>query len=250
MLQTMKPDEERLVPYSVELSVFVMDNVESHNENVYRVVIRNGQLKSHYVQVAQTTYHFNNKSDMPQVVYLEHPRATREWKLYDTPEPHEVTENYWRFRFNIEPKTMTPFVVKARQTLYSQFNLTDITDHTLNIWIGQKYLDAKTQKTLKQAIDLRQEAAKIDRLLQDLEKQRLSVHDEQKRIRENLQAIGDRPGEKELRERYLKTLNSQEDRLEKIDKDAKKNIEARDDCREKMNVILAKLEYDAELADL
>jgi chromosome segregation ATPase len=128
--------------------------------------------------------------------------------------------------------------------------LTDITDHTLNIWIGQKYLDAKTQKTLKQAIDLRQEAAKIDRLLQDLEKQRLSVHDEQKRIRENLQAIGDRPGEKELRERYLKTLNSQEDRLEKIDKDAKKNIEARDDCREKMNVILAKLEYDAELADL
>ena len=61
-----------------------------------------------------------------------------------------------------------------------------------------------------------------------------AIHTEQKRIRENLQAIGDRAGEKELRERYLKTLNAQEDRLEKIDNETAAQIKARDACREKI----------------
>jgi hypothetical protein len=247
MLETMKPDEERLVPYSVELGVHVLDNIDSHSDRVHRVVIRKGVLKAHYVKVEQTTYHLNNKSDAAQIVYLEQPRASREWKLFDTPEPHEITENYWRFRFTIEPKKVAAFVVKAKQTLFSTFSLTEVTEHTLSIWIEQKYLDAKTQKAMQQAIELRQEIAKIESGLQTLEKERTKIHEEQKRIRENLQSIGDRPGEKELRERYLKTLNAQEDRLDKIDKDAAAKIEARDSGREKLNTMLAKLEYDADI---
>jgi hypothetical protein len=142
---------------------------------------------------------------------------------------------------------VTAFVVKARQTLFNVFGLSEVSENQLAAWIDQKYLDAKTQKTLRQALELRQETTRIDRALQALEKQRVALHEEQKRIRENLQSIGDRPGEKELRERYLKTLNSQEDKLEKIDKDAQKNIEKRDDCRETMSSILAKLEYEAEI---
>src|SRR5262249_20010001 len=158
----------------------------------HRVVIRNGQLTAHFVRIEQTTYHLNNKSDMPQIVYLEHPRGAREWKLVDTPEPHEVTENFWRFRFDLEPKKTTKFVVKARYTLQTVHGLTELAESQLGLWIEQKYLDAKTQKTLRQAIELRREIAKIEGSLQALEKQRLGVHEEQKRIRENLQAIGDR----------------------------------------------------------
>jgi hypothetical protein len=247
MLETMKPDEERLIPYSVELSVHVLDHVDSHTDRAHRVVIRKGQLRAHYVQVEQTTYHLNNKSDTAQVVYLEHPRSSREWNLFDTPEPHEVTERYWRFRSTIEPKTVTAFVVNQRQTLSSVSGLAEMSDGQLALWIDQKYLDAKTEKMLRQATELRHEASNIDAALKDLEKQRVTIHNEQKRIRENLQSIGDRPGEKQLRERYLKTLNAQEDRLEKIDKEVAENIKSRDGCREKMNAILAKLEYDAEV---
>ena len=87
------------MPYAVELGVSVLDNVDSHDDRVHRVVIRKGTLKTHYTQVQQTTYTFNNKSDAEQTVYLDHPRGGKEWKLFDTPEPHEITENYWRFRF-------------------------------------------------------------------------------------------------------------------------------------------------------
>ncbi|HZZ77519.1 MAG TPA: hypothetical protein VFE62_03310 [Gemmataceae bacterium] len=247
MLETSKPDDERLVPYCVELAVHALDNIDSHSDRVHRVVIRNGMLRAQYRYIEKTTYHFNNKSDMAQVVYLEHPRASREWKLYETPEPHEITENYWRFRFTIEPKKVTAFVVQAQQALSNQFALADVSDQQLAVWIDQKYVDAKTQKTLKAAIDLRVEAAGIDASLNDLEKERASIHNEQKRIRENLQSIGDRPGEKQLRERYLKVLNAQEDRLEAIDKETAAKIKARDACREKLDALVSKLEYEAEV---
>jgi hypothetical protein len=184
---------------------------------------------------------------MPHVVYLQHPRSSREWKLYETAEPHEITENYWRFRFSLEPKKVTAFIVKAQQTLFNYFALADITDQQLALWIDQKYLDAKTQKTLKQVIDLRQEAGQIDGMLKTLEKERTNIHNEQKRIRENLASLGDRLGEKELRERFIRTLNTQEDRLEQIDKEVQEKTKSRDACREKMNTLLAKLEYDAEV---
>src|SRR6185312_12302496 len=36
MLDTIKPDDHKLLPYAVELSVAVLDNVDSHMENVHR----------------------------------------------------------------------------------------------------------------------------------------------------------------------------------------------------------------------
>lgn len=247
MLETTKPDDQRLVPYAVELSVHVLDNIDSHQDKAHQIVIRRGQLKAHYVQVQKTTYTLNNKSDVEQIIYLEHPRAGTEWKLFDTPEPHEITENFWRFRSTLPAKKVTKFVVQQRQTLEAAYALSDLTDHQMSLWINQKYLDAKTEKTVRQAAELRAEAGKLDTALAQLDKERTAIHNEQKRIRENLQALGDRASEKELRERFIKTLNSQEDRLEQIDKEAKAKIEARDECREKINDMLAKLEYDASV---
>src|SRR5438105_9941575 len=60
MLETLKPDEKRLIPYAVELSVHVLDNVESFTEKVHKVVIRDGRLTRHSSQVRQTTYHLDN----------------------------------------------------------------------------------------------------------------------------------------------------------------------------------------------
>ena len=70
---------------------------------------------------------------------------------------------------------------------------------------------------------------------------------EQKRIRENLQALGDRPGEKELRERFVRTLNTQEDRLAQIDRATQEHERGREQCRTRISELLAKLEYDAEV---
>src|SRR5205807_1220289 len=51
MLETMKPDEELLVPYAVELSVTATDSVDSHRDRVSRVAVRNGLLTSYQAEI-------------------------------------------------------------------------------------------------------------------------------------------------------------------------------------------------------
>src|SRR5436190_18781140 len=70
MLETLKPDEQRLVPYAVDLSVHVLDNINSNTEDVHKVVIRDGRLTCSAWQVSQTTYRFDNKANAEQTAYL------------------------------------------------------------------------------------------------------------------------------------------------------------------------------------
>jgi hypothetical protein len=247
MLETTKPDDQRLVPYAVELAVHVLDNVDSHDDRVHRVVIRRGLMSDYYTQVQQITYTFNNKADAEQTLYLDHPRQGREWKLFGTPEPLEITENYWRFKFALPAKQVTTFVVRQRHVLHRNHSLFDLADQQLSHWLEQRYLDAKTANVLRQVVELRQQTAGLEQHLQWLESERAKIHTEQQRIRENLQALGDRSSEKELRERFVRTLNTQEDRLEKIDREVAEQTAARDRCREKINALLAELEYEATL---
>jgi hypothetical protein len=74
-----------------------------------------------------------------------------------------------------------------------------------------------------------------------------AIHTEQQRICDNLKALDDRPLEKELRERFLRTLNHQEDRLEKIESEITIQTNERDQCRAKINDLIATLDYEADV---
>lgn len=247
MLETARPLDQRLVPFAVELAVTVLDNIESHDDRVSRIIIRKGTLKAQHMQIQQTTYTFNNKSDAEQTAYLDHARGGKEWKLSDTVEPHEITENFWRFRFVLPAKIVTKFVVKQQRVVSQSFGLSDANDQQLAYWIEARYLDATTSELLQQVMELRQRVAGIEAQIARLEKERDTIHTEQKRIRENLQSLGDRPSEKELRERFVRTLNTQEDRLEQIESDRRQASEERDRLREEINTTLAGLEYETRL---
>jgi hypothetical protein len=247
MLETLKPDEERLVAYAVELGVFVLDNVDSHNEHVCRVVIQKGQLSAYYQRVQQTTYTFRNKSPHPHVVYLDHVMQGGEWRLVEPAKAHEVTENYWRFRFALSPSATEKFVVRQQQTLGHYFALRDTGDEQLTLWIEQKYLDPKSADVLRRVVALRRQAADLSQRFERLEAERNSIHAEQKRIRENLQSLGDRSAEKELRDRLVRTLNGQEDRLEQIEAESRQVIADRDRCLEEVQRVVDELEFERSL---
>ncbi len=244
MLDTIKPEEKKLVPYAVELSVAVLDNVDSHSEHVHRVVIRNGQVTQHSRAVRQTTYHLDNKSATEQVVYLDHPREGGTWHLHDTAEPIETTENYWRFRFALPGKKVTRFVVKQQQPTRQVLNISGWNTQSLGVWLDQKHVDARTEGVLRQIIEAQNRVADLDARLVRLQDERNRITQEQGRIRENLTALGDRASEKDLRERFVRTLNTQEDRLEKIAAEFAAATVERDSAREYVGRLLGALEYE------
>jgi hypothetical protein len=248
MLDTLKPDEQRLVPYAVELGVGVLDNVDSPEGHVNRVVVRKGVLTTYRVQTRQTTYSFNNKSDGEYTAYLDHPRPQPEWELYDTAAPHEVTEGFWRFRLTLPARRVTPFVVRQRYQVHYEISLTDFADNQLAFWVRQRYLDERTAGVLREVATQRQEASRQEERIVRLREEREAIHHEQQRIRENLQSLGDRSAEKDLRERFVRTLGGQEDRLEEIAREVRECEQARDGCRERLGALLEGLDYEAAVS--
>jgi hypothetical protein len=244
MLDTLKPTEKRLVGYAVELAVGVLDNIKSFKQRVSRVVIRQGTLITYYGQAQQTTYSFSSKSDKEQTLYLDHPRPGGDWELFDTPTPHEITENYWRFKLPLPANKATKFVVKMQQPQSQSFGLAGISDSQLTAWIESRFIDKKTEKVLRDSFKIRHEIAVLEEKLAALDEERKKIHAEQKRIRENLGSLGDRASEKELRERFVRTLAQQEDRLEAIAKEEKQTQADRDAARARLNEVLSSLEFE------
>ena len=63
------------------------------------------------------------------------------------------------------------------------------------------------------------EIDKLDRSIRKLDDKRKSIFEEQERIRENLKSLSNSGEEERLRNKYVTTLESQENRLNKIEKD-------------------------------
>jgi chromosome segregation ATPase len=117
------------------------------------------------------------------------------------------------------------------------------------LWVSSKYLDKPTEKALRDALTQRQQLGTIEEKLTRLDEERKKIHAEQKRIRDNLGSLGDRASEKELRERFVRTLSQQEDRLEAIATDETRLQGERDTVRERLNHLIGQLEFDASLPE-
>lgn len=248
MLDTLKPTEKRLVGYAVELAVRVTDSIDSHQGRVFRVVIHQGVMTTQYEQTQTTTYTFASKSDKEQVLYLDHPR-TRDWYLGSDVQPHETTENYWRFRLPLPPHATTTFAVRAHRLESQQFSVVGAGVPQLDYWTSQKYLDATAQKAIRHLFAIQQRDFDLQERLKRIQAEREQIHTEQGRIRENLGALGDRSSEKELRERFVATLGRQEDRLAQIAEEEARLLTDRDTTREQLNAALAALDYDAAVPE-
>jgi hypothetical protein len=243
MLDTTRPGDTRLLAYAVELGVRVTDTLDSHTEPVRRVTVRGGVLTTHAALVRQTTYTFHNKTQREQTVYLDHPRPAPEWLLLE-PAAHETTDNHWRFRFVLPPGQVTAFRVRAQWPTQQSFRFENMGDDVPALWLSQTFLDAATAAALGRAVALRREVAALESAAKRLEQERAEIHAEQARIRENLQALGDRPGERDLRERYVRTLGEQEGRLAAIAAELRERQAERDAARTRLSELVAALEYE------
>ncbi|QDU18693.1 DUF4139 domain-containing protein [Urbifossiella limnaea] len=244
MLDTLKPTEHRLVGYAVELGVRVLDNTDSHDGTVTRVTIKKGALKAQAARVQKTTYTFASKADREQVLYLDHPRDGGRWKLGGGLKPHETTENHWRFKLALPANSTTKFEVQQEQTVWQTFGLADVTDEQLGGWVSAAWLDKPTTAALRDVLAARAEAAGFEAKLAAVAQERAAIAADQKRLRENLGSLGDRATEKELRERFVRTLGRQEDRLEELKAEEARLTADRDAARARLAARLAALDYD------
>lgn len=212
MLDTIKADEQRVIPFSVELGCQVQIDHRSELTNVHRTQIVNGKLYLRRYRLSRRIYVIANKTDRVIDLFLDH-RFTRGYELVDTPKPVEKTDSFLRFRFDVAAQQTLEFVVteKGEERETTAINSADL--DTYAVWLSHGYIDAATHAVLAEIAALAAEIGALHRQLEGHERAIAEIFENQGRLRENLKALGSGADEKRLRERYVAELGAEEDRL-------------------------------------
>jgi len=246
MLDTLKPDEEQFVSFSVELGCVVSLDHRSHHEAVHQVSIRHGGMALSHFEMAYKTYVINNKTERDLDFVLEH-RFNQGWELVETPTPVESTEHFYRFRFDLPAKTVQEFTVRERIVRSTRHLLKDTARTTLSVWFERKYVDNKTWRTLEGVVQLTEKISQIQRDIKDKEYTIKAIFKNQERVRENLQALGNTTDEQGLRELYIAKLASEEETLAQSQADIETLKAEKDKTESHLNTQLKAIEFETRI---
>jgi len=214
MLDTMRQEDERLTPYSVELGI-TAKHEESHvRENYTRVVKSGTYIYKYYRQLRKMTYEFNSRLDRRVDAYLDHrfQYDARE----DTPDPVEITDNFWRFKIELEPKKTTRFTACEVSEQAESIEITGIVKKAIHQMASEKLISEKIKQELEKIADKAEEIEDIETEIAKKEQSEKKIEKGQKRLRENLKALGNTSEEAKLRQKYVSSLGKEEERIEKL----------------------------------
>jgi hypothetical protein len=214
MLDTMRRDEERITPYSVELGVTVKHEVKTIRENFTRVTKSGHYIYKHYRQLLRTRYDFSSRLERAVDCYLDH-RFNYDVRE-DTPDPVEITENFWRFKTELAAKKATSFTVTEVSEQYESIEIRGIARTAIHQMVEQKLISDEVKAELSKIADKAAQIKEIEDNIQKREQREAKIEKGQKRLRENLKSLGNTSEEARLRQKYVSSLASEEEQIEKI----------------------------------
>ena len=107
--------------------------------------------------------------------------------------------------------------------------------------ILQSDIDGETERILRDVADRQARINDLTRQLDALDSEQSTIFKDQERVRENLQRLGQSPEESSLRQRYIRQLDSQENRIAAIKTDKEKFESERSSARNNWKHLFRKL---------
>ncbi|MDI9612138.1 MAG: hypothetical protein QM330_03610 [Acidobacteriota bacterium] len=245
LFETIQPGENRLLDYAVDLGTVVSTAQASERRRVERVVIRQGTMRLISKLAEKKTYRIRNNSDTARSVVLEHP-VRAGWTLVGA-KPDETSANFYRFKVAAGAKATVTFVVEEESPHEMRFTLSSVTPDQVEVWVRDRFIDPETERQLG-AITARQaEIVDLGQRIAALEKEQNDIFRDQERVRQNLERLGQGPDEAALRLRYIRQLDSQENRITAMKGEREKLEAERAAAERKLGELIAGLTVDRAL---
>lgn len=215
-IDTVSAGDRRLVSYAVDLEREVLFLDKTEPETITRLKIQKGTLLVSKVVRKERTYTLVNRGTEARNILIEHPVSTG-FQLVEPKTYEERTERVYRFRLTLPPQkpSGTEFRVIEEKPLESTVALTNLQTEGILFYLNQRTISGKVQEALTKVVALKNELSEATRTRQELEGRITQITREQERIRSNMGVL-DRTSS--LYQRYLKTLNDQEDTLADLQK--------------------------------
>src|SRR5262249_48479012 len=152
-------------------------------------------------------------------VVIEHP-ARDGWKFLDGIKPEETAESVHRFLVKVEPDTTAKLEVGEYHPLDTTLILSNITSDDILMYSRQRALKPEIEDAFRKILNQKNQIAGIDQQIRLREQEVSNIGSDQARVRENMKALKGSSEEKSLLQRYASQLNSQENRLASLHKEA------------------------------
>lgn len=219
LMERLKPAEERLISFALDLGTLV--NVRTKEDRAPTFLVRaiNGVFQAHYYQTSQKTYVLTNQTDKPRVVVIEHP-VRQDWALADdTQKPDSKSARYYRFRVPLGPHEKVELPVTERRALMDTYALLNFSRPDLELFISRNYIDATTRSVLEKIIDVKSRMAAAAARVEAIDEEVTEIGKDQERLRDNIKALTATAEAKQLITRYVTKADTQETRLEQLNKE-------------------------------
>lgn len=219
LMERLKPKEQRLISFALDLGTLVTVENKQDSEAAKIVKVVNGVLQIHYFRADMKTYKVTNQTDRKKILYIEHP-VRPGWTLSDTSaKPDYTTARYYRFRVELEPFGKQEITASENQGLMDTYSLSSLSFDQLNLFVSRRYIADSTRIKMSKLIDLRMQINQLETKLEAFDDEIEKIEADQKRLRENIEALAKTPEARTLITRYIAKANDQETRLEQIEKE-------------------------------
>lgn len=229
-LSTLPTGDERLVSFALDQKALVDREIEE-SQVIGKGRIVRGVLELTYEQEQHTTYRLKAPAREAREILIEHPRMPG-WKIVKPTEAEvELTDNMYRIRHKLEAGQQAEIEVVLTRPNLQKVALVGQGKNFYVAYARNAELDSSLKKAFAEMARLRDVVDGHVRRVQELEGERNRIHQEQKRIRDNLSRV---PHNSDLQKRYLRKLDQQEDALESLLGEAEKTRLAMENADKKL----------------
>jgi len=247
LMERLKPGEQRLISFALDLGTLVNTSTKEDRAPAFMVRAINGVFQAHYYQTCRKVYTLTNQTDKPRVVFIEHP-VKQDWTLADdTVKPDGKTARYYRFRVPLEPHQKIELPVTERRALMDTYALMNFSRPDLELFIARNYIDAPTRATLEKILDLKSRMTMTSSRIEAIDKEVNEIGEDQGRLRDNIKALTATAEAKQLISRYVAKADTQETRLEQLNKDKKALNDERAGLQGELETMIRNLTIDQRL---
>jgi hypothetical protein len=218
LIAIVHPDERRLLSYAADTAVHVTSQTEAKDQPVSHIRISKGVIVVSREQRSKVKYTIHNADAQPRQVVVEHPLRDG-WKLADGSKPEETAASHYRFRVPVDPSKTNELTVEEFHPEETTSQLSDLTDDQVQLFATQNRVTPQMRSAFHQVLDQKNQIYFTQSDIHSREHELESITKDQARIRENMKALKGSAEEKALLVRYAKQLDSQEDRLNTLNRE-------------------------------
>jgi hypothetical protein len=128
-------------------------------------------------------------------------------------QPFEETSSYRRMKLTVPPHDKSSGKLVERWSVSQRHAYDQLGDHQLTAWMSNRFLDSRTVDQLREVTGAWSEAASHDRRRADVEREQQEAYAKQSKISEQLRVLKEGGPEGELRLRYVRELEVEQDKV-------------------------------------